>query len=101
MEDYIVNWIGRTIIEAQTEEEAINIVKNNLDIIARNSFFEGEVVLVRLDPKIAETAIDGQYQVIDYLPSGLRPITQIYRNGLKRGSGCDPIWYPSAYRVRL
>ena len=41
------------------------------------------------------SAIDGQYQVIDYLPSGLKPITRIYENGLSRGTDCNPVWYPS------
>lgn len=60
-----------------------------------SSFKEGDVVLVRLDPKIAPSAIDGQYQIIDYLPSGLKPITQIYRQGFPRETECNPIWYPS------
>lgn len=63
--------------------------------IERNVFSDGEVVLVRLDPKIADTAIDGQYQIIDYLPSGLRPVSQMYRRGLSMGSGCDSSWYLS------
>jgi len=50
---------------------------------------------VRLDPNIAQSAIDGSYQVIDYLPSGLRPITRVYEKGLLGGSECDPIWYPA------
>jgi len=60
-----------------------------------NSLNEGDVVSVKLDPKIAQSAIDGGYQVIDYLPSGLKPITQLYRQGLSGGSECDPVWYPS------
>lgn len=60
-----------------------------------NSFSEGDVVLIRLDPKIAQSAIDGQYQIIDYLPSGLKPITQIYQQGLSSGTECHPVWYPS------
>ena len=60
-----------------------------------NSLKEGDVVLVRLDPKIKESAIDGRYQVIDYLPGGLKPITQIYEQGLTGGTVCDPVWYPS------
>ncbi len=60
-----------------------------------SSFKEGDVVKVQLDPKIAESAIDGRYQVIDFLPSGLKPITQIYRQGISGGSVCNPVWYPS------
>ncbi len=60
-----------------------------------NEFKEGDTVLVRLDPNIAQSAIDGQYQVIDYLPSGLKPITRYYEKGLSTGSHCDSTWYPS------
>lgn len=63
--------------------------------VARDSFYDGEVVLVRLDPKLAQTAIDGPYQIIDYLPSGLKAITQLYKRGLERGDECDPVWFPS------
>jgi len=63
--------------------------------VSTNYFNEGDVVLVRLDPDILSSAIDGQYQVIDYLPSGLKPITRIYESGLSRGTDCNPVWYPS------
>lgn len=60
-----------------------------------NKFKEGDTVLVRLDLNIAQSAIDGQYQIIDYLPSGLKPITRYYERGLFVDSSCDSIWYPS------
>ncbi|MFA5106724.1 MAG: polymorphic toxin-type HINT domain-containing protein [Patescibacteria group bacterium] len=59
------------------------------------TFAEGDIVKVRLDPNVGANAIDGYYQVTDYLPSGLRPITQLYNRNLSSGSECDPIWYPS------
>jgi len=59
------------------------------------TFSEGSIILVRLDPSIAASAIDGNYQVIDYLPSGLRPITRLYERDLPGGDRCDSIWYPS------
>jgi hypothetical protein len=62
---------------------------------ATNSFSEESIVLVRLDPSIAASALDGVYQVVDYLPSGLRPITQIYEKRLSSGTNCDGVWYPS------
>jgi len=60
-----------------------------------NSFADGDVILIRLDPKMAASAIDGSYQVIDYLPSGLRPVTRIYGRGLYWGTECNPSWYPT------
>lgn len=57
-----------------------------------NSFNEGDVVLVKLDPNVYNSLIKNDvYQVIDYLPSGLKPITRIYETGLS--IGC--VWYPS------
>lgn len=87
--------------KSQDPEE---LAKNNELAVARkyfvkntptNSFGEDSVVLVRLDPNIAASALDGRYQVIDYLPSGLRPVTQIYERGLSGGTMCDSIWYPN------
>lgn len=60
-----------------------------------NTFSEGSIVLVRLDPSIANSAIDGNYQIVDYLPSGLRPVTQLYEKDIPAGSSCDSVWYPS------
>jgi uncharacterized protein YfaS (alpha-2-macroglobulin family) len=57
-------------------------------------FEEGDVVKVKISPKIGSMATGGSYQVVDYLPSGLRPITQTYSSGLKAEEKCDPIWYP-------
>jgi hypothetical protein len=37
-------------------------------------FNQGDLVLVRLVPKFAATALNGTYQIVDYLPSGLRAV---------------------------
>lgn len=60
-----------------------------------NTFNEGDIVLVTLKPNFAPTALDGAYQVVDYLPSGLRLITNIWERGLSWGSMCNHTWYPS------
>lgn len=58
-------------------------------------FKDGDIVHVQIDPNILDSALDGTYQVVDYLPSGLKPITQMYRLGLENtGTECDPTWYP-------
>lgn len=59
------------------------------------SFKEGEIVLVRLFPKINKNAIEGPYQVVDYLPSGLKPITKFYSPEYANNENCNPIWYPA------
>ena len=57
-------------------------------------FSEGDVVQVRIDPKIARTALDGNYQIIDFLPSGLRPISHLSRELWRNYSDCNASWYP-------
>lgn len=41
-----------------------------------NNFKDGDMVLVRLNPHFGANALKGSYQIVDYLPSGLRPIDQ-------------------------
>lgn len=55
---------------------------------------EGDIVKVTLEPKFSFKRGD-TYQVIDYLPSGLRPITQTWERGLDGGAPCDNTWYPT------
>lgn len=43
---------------------------------ATKAFNEGDSVLVRLNPQFGGNALNGSYQIVDYLPSGLRPIDQ-------------------------
>lgn len=38
------------------------------------TFSEGDLVKVILKPEFKEASLDGSYQIVDYLPSGLRPI---------------------------
>ena len=62
--------------------------------IQKNTFNEGDLVLVRLHPYISDRALDGNYQIVDYLPSGLRPVSQIYNRGRYLGK-CDILYYPT------
>lgn len=58
-------------------------------------FKDGDTVHIQIDPNISDNALDGTYQVVDYLPSGLKPITRLYQAGLENtGTECDPTWYP-------
>lgn len=54
---------------------------------------EGQEVTVRLSPKISAGSVEGSYEVIDYLPSGLKPITKT--SDRYTYSACDRIWTPS------
>jgi len=47
-----------------------------------NQINEGDSVTVKLEYSISKNAIEGGYQVVDYLPSGLKPVTNIWQRGL-------------------
>ncbi len=67
-------------------------LKTNSDLNIKRTFWvngkqvsrvtEGDVVTVRLEYFIAGRAIDGSYQVVDYLPSGLKSINNLWQRGL-------------------
>ena len=59
-----------------------------------DTFNDGDIVELRLYPTFAYSSIDGPYQLIDYLPSGLKPITKLYEVGLWSASPCDYASYP-------
>lgn len=57
-------------------------------------FKEGDLITVRLTPRLAAGAPDGSYQLTEYLPSVLKPIVRSYGLDIEAGSDCNPIWYP-------
>lgn len=59
------------------------------------NFKEGDLVQVRLDPNFTASAPDEDYQVVDYLPSNLKPITSEYSSDVVADTDCNPIWYPT------
>jgi len=44
---------------------------------------EGSLVRITLSWKLGAKAVDGCYQVSDLLPSGLRPVTRLFEQGIK------------------
>lgn len=61
------------------------------------SFTEGETVVVRLEYQIQQKALDGGYQVVDFLPSGMRPVTNLWQRGLAQNyQSCYQKGYPLA-----
>lgn len=44
--------------------------------VQTKQFNEGDAVIVRLNPQFGKNALNSVYQIIDYLPSGLRPLDQ-------------------------
>lgn len=61
---------------------------------ATTEFKDGELVQIRLDERIGKNAPQGDYNIIDFLPSGLKPMTDVYAQYRSIGDGCNPIWYP-------
>jgi hypothetical protein len=55
-------------------------------------FVQADVVKVTIRYSLGATPFDGCYQVTDYLPSGLRLITQPYRRGIQDTNLY--LWYP-------
>lgn len=83
-------------IEEISPDEKISIKRDYLlNNRSKREFKEGDIIKIRLDPKIAEIAFEGDYQVIDYLPSGFKPVTRIYERELSLGDECNPVWYPT------
>jgi len=57
-------------------------------------FVQADVVKVTIRYSLGATPFEGCYQVTDYLPSGLRLITQPYRRGIQVQD--TNLWYPYA-----
>jgi len=51
-----------------------------------NEFNDGDLVRIDITPTFATGAISGAYQVIDYLPSGLRAVTNLQKTPIERGT---------------
>ncbi|NTW22615.1 hypothetical protein HGA34_03710 [Candidatus Falkowbacteria bacterium] len=57
-------------------------------------FNEGDLITIRLTPRLSAEAPDDSYQLVEYLPSVFKPIVRDYSPDMQTGSNCDPIWYP-------
>lgn len=55
---------------------------------------DGDLVDIRIDPVFAKEAADDSYQIVDYLPAGLKPVIREYSIDIQPVNDCDPIWYP-------
>lgn len=76
-----------------TKDPNLNLVRQYLvNNKITTKFKDGDIVRVKLFPKVSTAALDGDYQIIDYLPSGMKPITDPYTLGLDQGYNC--LWYP-------
>ncbi len=55
-----------------------------------NNFKQGDIVRVEIKWDIDSRAVDGEYEVTDYLPSGLKPIENPYNAGINPADGSTP-----------
>lgn len=87
----------------EISEDPANLAKDaNIGITRRyfvagketKEFKDGELVQIRLDERIGANALQGEYDIIDFLPAGLKPITDVYSPYLSNDDSCNPIWHP-------
>ena len=77
-----------------------NVKKDNNIGLTRNfynssgaettEFSQSELVRVNLGYRIGKKALDGCYQISDFLPSGLKAVTRMHQPGWDTGN----VWYP-------
>lgn len=62
-------------------------VSRNYSVSGRitDEFNDGDLVRIDITPTFAPGAISGAYQVVDYLPSGLRAVTNLQKTPVERG----------------
>lgn len=93
---------GRAALVAIYSAQLSEATANDNDIQANRTYYnyntngsttefsQSDIIKVQINWDILETAIDDTYTVTDYLPSGLRPIENVWDMGLKTG---DDYWY--------
>jgi len=99
------NVFGKPLAISFYEESADqnSLVKNNnlkiqrqylVDGAVTNEFKEGSLIQVRLSQSIGQKLPDDNYQMIDYLPAGLKPITETYQPYMGGYDSCNSFWHP-------
>ncbi|WP_010245975.1 dockerin type I domain-containing protein [Acetivibrio cellulolyticus] len=70
------------ILETGNVDEDISVTRTymftNGTPLSSNTLKQGDVIKVRLDWNMSDTAFDGVYEITDYLPSGLKPYNSYY-----------------------
>jgi hypothetical protein len=91
------NIIGRIGLVSNFEEESspaeidkdpnIGLSRRySVDGRSTNEFSDGDLVRIDLTPSFASGALKGAYQIVDYLPSGLRSVTDLQWAPIELGS---------------
>ncbi len=86
--------------DSQKNNPAVSLTRSyEVDGKRTNTFKEGDIVEVRLTPKFESNAENGGYQIVDVLPSGLKPATAVFdpmtiwNDPEIIQNDCDRIWY--------
>lgn len=76
------------------KDTTIGVTRNySVDGRPTTEFSDGDLVRIDITPTFASGALEGAYQIIDYLPSGLRAVTNLQRTPFTNYS--DYQYYPS------
>lgn len=81
------------VAEYNESSQAGDIKNNYLSVVRKyfingqetKSFKQGDIVEIRLYPRLSAQALSGNYQITDLLPSGLKLISNMYGRGLEYG----------------
>lgn len=88
---------GDAALVAVYQDRAFKNVKNDDDLSvsrtfynyytkeATNTFAQSDIVKVQIDWSVAKKAVDDTYILTDYVPSGLKPINNVWEMGLETG----------------
>lgn len=77
------------------QDSSISLTRTySVDGRETNTWSEGDIVKITLRPRVKKSVNNG-YQITDFLPSGIVPITNTYQRGLGGSADpCDSTWYP-------
>ncbi|OGY78797.1 MAG: hypothetical protein A3B74_03350 [Candidatus Kerfeldbacteria bacterium RIFCSPHIGHO2_02_FULL_42_14] len=69
------------------KDSAIGVSRRySVDGKVTTEFSEGDLVRIDITPSFTSHALEGSYQIIDYLPSGLRAVTNLQRTPIESGT---------------
>lgn len=67
------------------KDQTISVSRSySVNGVPTTKFSDGDLVRIDIVPTFAQVALEGAYQVVDYLPSGLRPVTNLQRMPTQR-----------------
>lgn len=82
---------------AEVKKDATIGVSRSYSVDGRvtNEFSDGDLVRIDINPSFAPGSLEGAYQIVDYLPSGLRAVTNLQRTPFNPNYYREYQYYPS------